>query len=235
MEATGSGRGGCRCRLQPVFTTAHQSQPSANSHFNPISVPPSPYLHLRRVLKMCVQICNAYHQVSGRNPVNLLLVSARTDKYSTRALYFLGPARTGTWQGPGGAPTVWQALNAGEQCAFTLPAPLLPRDAQPQPQQREAARAREEGRESNAAKGGAPRKWPRQTVRRSPPSLYLQHQTRGNPQRGWHLEQVEIGNYLILTVMVPDSGGAETGPKSRVCLRDNAQLHSDCPTSTAGG
>jgi hypothetical protein len=121
MEATGSGRGGCRCRLQPVFTTAHQSQPSANSHFNPISVPPSPYLHLRRVLKMCVQICNAYHQVSGRNPVNLLLVSARTDKYSTRALYFLGPARTGTWQGPGGAPTVWQALNAGEQRAFTLP------------------------------------------------------------------------------------------------------------------
>jgi hypothetical protein len=88
-------------------------------------------------------------------------------------------------------------------------------------------RAREEGRESNAAKGGAPRKWPRQTVRRSPPSLYLQHQTRGNPQRGWHLEQVEIGNYLILTVMVPDSGGAEAGPKSRVCLRDNAQLHSE--------
>lgn len=145
MEATGSGRGGCRCRLQPVFTTAHQSQPSANSHFNPISVPPSPYLHLRRVLKMCVQICNAYHQVSGRNPVNLLLVSARTDKYSTRALYFLGPARTGTWQGPGGAPTVWQALNAGEQCAFTLPAPLLPRDAQPQPQQREAAREKRGG------------------------------------------------------------------------------------------
>ena len=40
--------------------------------------------------------------------------------------------------------------------------------------------------------------------------------------------KVEFGYYLILTVMVPDSGDAEAGPKSRV--RDNVQLHRACQT-----
>jgi hypothetical protein len=60
-----------------------------------------------------------------------------------------------------------------------------------------------------------------------PPSPLLVPPNPGFPH-GCIWNKVEFGHYLILTVMVPDSGDAEAGPKSRV--RDNVQLHRACQT-----